>query len=131
MKSKQVLLVDDNQEFLRAAARFILCGVPGFSLTGTATSGAQAIEIVAAHHPDLVLMDLAMPGMNGFEATRRIKQENDAPQVIIATLRDYPTYRVLAKDAGADGFLLKGDFVTELPRLINSLFATIARTGTK
>ena len=131
MKSRQVLLVDDSQECLRAAERFLLGGVPGFGLAGKATSGAQAIEMVAALHPDLVLMDLAMPGMNGLEATRRIKQEHAAPKVIIVTLHNEPTYRVMAKDAGADGFLLKGDLVTELPRLVCLLFEAADRTGMK
>ena len=131
MKSRRVLLVDDSQVFLKAAERFLLHGVPGFELAGKATSGEQAITMVAALRPDLVLMDLAMPGMNGLEATRRIKQQHDAPKVLIVTLHDESTYRVLAKDAGADGFLLKENFVTELPGLVTSLFETTAWAGSK
>lgn len=131
IKTRRVLLVDDSQAFLRAAERFLLlCGVPGFELAGKTTTGAQAIEMVDAEHPDLVLMDLAMPGLNGLEAARRIKQRPHAPKVIIVTLRNEPEFRALARDAGADGFLLKEDFVTGLPRLVSALFETAERTGT-
>src|ERR1035437_6060397 len=121
MKLKQVLLVDDNQDFLKAAKRF-LRAVPGLELVGEATSGDQAVELTAALHPDLVLMDFAMPGMNGPAATRRIKQQPNAPKVIILTLHSRPEFRALAKDAGADGFLQKEDLVVELPPLLASLF---------
>jgi CheY-like chemotaxis protein len=84
MKPKRVLLVDDNQDFLKAAKRFLRT-VPGLELVGQATSGEQALELTAALHPDLVLMDFAMPGMNGPAATLRIKQQPNAPKVIILT----------------------------------------------
>ena len=121
MKPKRVLLVDDNEDFLKAAKRF-LRAVPGLELVGEATSGEQALELSAALHPDLVLMDFAMPGMNGPAATHRIKQQPNAPLVVIVTLHTHPAYRALAKGAGADGFLLKEELVVELPRRLASLF---------
>ena len=130
MKSKRVVLVDDHEAFLKAATCF-LHGIPGLELVGRATCGEEAVEIVATLHPDLVLMDFAMPGMNGVEATRRIKRQHDAPKVIIVTLHQESSYGALAKDAGADGFIQKENFVDELPRLATLLFETAGREKTK
>src|ERR1035437_11008033 len=121
MKLKQVLLVDDNQDFLKAAKRF-LRAVPGLELVGEATSGEQAVELSTALHPDLVLMDFAMPGMNGLAATLRIKQQPNVPKVVIVTLHTHSAIRALANEAGADGLPQKEDLVNELPRLLASLF---------
>lgn len=121
MKPKQVLLVDDNQTFLKAAMHFLRT-LPELKLVGEATSGEQALELTAALHPDLVLMDIKMPGMNGFEATHLIKQQPDAPKVIVLTMNGGSEFGARAKEAGADGFLLKENLVVELPRLIASLF---------
>ena len=120
-KPKRVLLVDDNQDFLKAAKRFLRT-VPGLELVGEATSAKQAVELSAALQPDLVLMDVAMPGMNGLAATRRIKQQPNAPKVIMLTLHTQSAFGALANEAGADGFLQKENLVVELPRLLASLF---------
>jgi DNA-binding NarL/FixJ family response regulator len=130
MKPKRVLLVDDNQDFLKAAKRF-LRAVPGLELAGEATSGEQAIELSAALQPDLVLMDFAMPGMNGLAATLRIKQQPNAPKVIMVTLHTHAALRALANEAGADGFLQKEDLVLELPRLLAPLFPAGTPPGEK
>jgi DNA-binding NarL/FixJ family response regulator len=129
MKPKRVLLVDDNQDFMKAAKRF-LRAVPGLELVGKATSGEQAVELSAALHPDLVLMDFAMPGgMNGLAATLRIKQQPNAPKVILVTLHTHSAFRALANEAGADGWLQKEDLVVELPRLLASLFPAGTSSG--
>ena len=121
MKRVRVLLVDDSRVFLRAA-QSLLDNVPGFKVVGQATSGEKAIPMVAAVRPDLVLMDIHMQPMNVLETTRRIKRQHDAPKVIIVTLHNEPEYRVLAREAGADGFISKNDLAVELPRLVASLF---------
>lgn len=122
MKPKRVLLVDDNQNFLKAANSFLRT-VPMLELVGEASSGEQAIELSAALQPDLVLIDFAMPGMDGLAATRRIKQQPNAPKVIVVTLDTHLALRAMAKKAGADGFLQKENIVDELPRLLATLFA--------
>lgn len=127
---KRVLLVDDNQDFLKAAKRF-LRAVPGLELVGEATSGEQAVELSTALQPDLVLMDFAMPGMNGLTATLQIKQQPNAPKVIMVTLHTHAALRALAKEAGADGLLQKEDLVVELPRLLASLFPVEMPLGEK
>jgi DNA-binding NarL/FixJ family response regulator len=71
--------------------------------------------------PDLVLMDVAMPNMNGLEATRRIKTQADAPHVVILTLHDTPEYRAAAEAVGADNFVSKAEFNAQMLPLIRTL----------
>lgn len=73
--------------------------------------------------PNLVLMDLAMPRMNGLEATRHIKAQPSAPYVVILTLNDSSEYRLASEAVGADGFVTKSEIGTTLLPLIDSLFA--------
>jgi DNA-binding NarL/FixJ family response regulator len=98
-------------------------------IVGRALSGRDALEQVALLHPDLVLMDLAMPEMNGLEAARRIKVQPDAPRVVILTLYDNPEYHAVAGAVGADGFVAKSEFGTQLLPLIHKLFANPPRDG--
>jgi DNA-binding NarL/FixJ family response regulator len=123
-----VLLVDDNPEFLETAARFLSVGAH-IEIVGRALSGRDALEQVALLHPDLVLMDLVMPEMNGLETTRHIKAQPGAPRVVILTLRDNPEYRVVAEAVGADGFVAKSEFGTQLLPLIHKLFTNPPRDG--
>jgi DNA-binding NarL/FixJ family response regulator len=113
----QVYLVDDNPEFLRAAAHFLATD-PGIEIVGQALSSRHALANLTRLEPDLVLMDLAMPEMDGVEATRHIKKQAHAPRVIILTLYDNPEYRSQARAAGADGFVAKAEFGERLLPLI-------------
>jgi DNA-binding NarL/FixJ family response regulator len=117
-----ILLVDDNPGFIKVAARF-LSAEPRIKIVGQALSSHDALEQVALLHPDLVLMDVAMPEMSGLEATRHIKLQPGAPRVVILTLHDYPAYRAEARAVGADGFITKSEFGKQLLPLIYELFA--------
>lgn len=117
----RLLLVDDSPDFLASATDF-LCTRPQLQLVGPAASGAEALDLVARIPVDLVLLDLNLRGLNGFETARRLKARPDAPKIIIVTLQDAPEYRHLALAAGADGFIAKGEFTTALLPLIASLF---------
>jgi len=121
MELIRTLLVDDSAEFLDAAGRF-LSSDPIIEIVGSALSGKEAIEQVASLNPDLVLMDLAMPGINGLETTRRIKADPEAPRIIILTLHDNPEYRAASESVDADGFIAKSDFGSELLPLIRLIF---------
>ncbi len=122
MSPIRILLVDDSPAFLDSAAAY-LDGQPDLRVVGRAFSGQAALEQVAALRPDLVLMDIAMPGLNGLEATQQIKAQPNAPAVIILTLHDNPEYRRAAANAQADGFVTKSDFGVQLLPAIRSLFA--------
>jgi CheY-like chemotaxis protein len=91
-------------------------------VVGAARSGQDALYYVEKVHPDLVLMDLVMPEMNGLEATQRIKAQPGAPYVIIVTLYGNSEYRAAAIRAGADGLVAKSTFETQLQSMIQSLF---------
>jgi DNA-binding NarL/FixJ family response regulator len=100
----KVLVVDD-QEMVRQGLRLIL-ELAGLEVVGEAGDGAQAVDAVAEHHPDVVLMDLRMPVMDGIEATRRITGSH-AARVIVLTTFDLDENVVAALRVGAAGFLLK------------------------
>ena len=130
MTNLHTLVVDDSFEFLVAAVRSL---APHFEVVDIAFSGYGAIEQINRSPPDVVLLDLVMPTMNGLETTRKIKMRPNAPSVIIITLYDTPQYREAAEAAGADGFLRKSDVGTKLLPMIQELFpgrvATAASAG--
>lgn len=117
----KILLVDDNQSFLKAATAF-LTGLDGVNVVGGATSAAEGLARASASVPDLVLMDAVMPGMNGFDAVNQLKQTASTSKAVILTLHNNDAYRAVAASVGADGFIPKDDFVTELPPLLDVLF---------
>jgi DNA-binding NarL/FixJ family response regulator len=122
MAALRILLVDDSAEFLESAARFLTMRAD-MNLVGSASSGHDAIARALELKPDLVLIDLAMPGMNGLEATRLLKAHSDAPRVVIMTLYDNNEYREAAREAAADGFIAKSAIGSQLFPMIASLFA--------
>jgi DNA-binding NarL/FixJ family response regulator len=127
----RVLLVDDSSEFLRHAGAFIL-EIPGVELAGWAYLGREALDLVVTLDVDLLIVDIALPGMNGLDVARRVKAMPDPPRVILVTLYDDPEYRRAAEEAGADGYITKKDLVAQLPALIEELFpgeSDLARTG--
>ena len=117
----RMLLVDDSPGFIKSAAGF-LAVESSLEIVGTARSGEEALQQVDRLHPDVVLMDIAMPGMGGLEATRRLKGRSDAPCIIVLTLHDTPEYRTRAATEGADGFIAKSDFGAQLLPLIHEVF---------
>jgi DNA-binding NarL/FixJ family response regulator len=119
----RILLVDDNRDFLGSAVNFLAVD-PRLKIVGTVTSGREALELTPGLQPDLVLMDLAMPEMNGLEATRRLKARSTALRVVIVTGNDHQEYRNAANAAGADGFLAKSDFGRRAADLIHTLCPT-------
>ncbi len=117
----RVLIVDDSAHFLEVEKRF-LAMQPELTIVGSATSGEAAISETDHLHPDLILMDLTMPGMNGLQATREIKNQPNAPRIIIVTLHDQNAYRTMSETVGADGFITKDNFGEPLINMIHALF---------
>ncbi|PPK93404.1 DNA-binding NarL/FixJ family response regulator [Kineococcus xinjiangensis] len=102
----RVLLVDD-QPLLRTGFAMVLGSEPDLEVVGEAADGAVALSQVEALRPDVVLMDIRMPRMDGIEATRRLTARGDGPRVLVLTTFDHDEYVVEALRAGASGFLLK------------------------
>ncbi len=120
----RIMIVDDNFEFLRSAARFLATD-PRILVVGLALSGSEALLQVTRLRPDLVLMDIAMPQINGLEVTRSLKSRFNAPHIVILTHYDTIDYRNAAAAAGADGFIPKSEFGAEVLPLIHSLLGTL------
>jgi DNA-binding NarL/FixJ family response regulator len=108
-----ILIVDDNSR-LRALIRRITTQKPALQVVGEAEDGAEAIRLVHLLRPDIVLMDLVMPQVNGLEAMRQIKVEHPETKVIIMTVHTEDAYRRTAEANGADAFLLKMTLMTTL-----------------
>src|SRR2546425_13237403 len=108
-----ILIVDDNAQ-LRMLLRGIAAQEPDCHVVGEVKDGEEAMRLVQALRPDIVLLDLAMPRVNGLESLRRIKAERPATTVIIVTVHAEDAYRQAAADSGADAFLLKKALVTVL-----------------
>src|SRR5271169_575858 len=100
------VVIADDQALLRAGFRKLLDAEPGFSVVGEAADGVEAVNAVRKLRPQVVLMDIRMPNLNGLEATRLITRETDT-QVLILTTYDLDEYVFDALRAGASGFLLK------------------------
>jgi len=118
IRAVRTLIADDSPWMLKTLSQILtLEGI--FTLVASATDGSQAVRYASAIEPELVLMDIDMPHLNGIEATRYIKQFKDPPVVIIVTSDDTPNSRALAKRAGADAFVTKcGDIHAQLKTIL-------------
>ncbi|MFO0953775.1 MAG: response regulator transcription factor [Isosphaeraceae bacterium] len=116
----RVLLVDDSP-LIHEAVGTLLSVAPGVEVVGHGFSGEDGLRLSAELRPDVVVMDLAMPGMNGLEAARRLTARQGGPAVVIISVHDDLGYRDAAVDAGARAFLAKSDLAVELPSLLGRL----------
>jgi DNA-binding NarL/FixJ family response regulator len=101
------LLIVDDQEMVRTGFRLIFGATDGLEVVGEAANGIEAIAAVETARPDVVLMDIRMPEMDGIEATRHITAHQNGPKVVILTTFDLDEYVYDALRAGASGFMLK------------------------
>ena len=128
MTDLRVVLADD-QQLVRAGFRMILDAEPGFEVVGEAADGLAAVNLVTREEPDVVLMDVRMPHLDGIEATRQISASGVATRVLVVTTFDVDEYVARAVRAGASGFLLKDTPPEELLRaIVSSASGTLART---
>lgn len=105
----RVLIVDDQLPF-REASRMVVDMTDGFEVVGEAENGQRAIELVSELRPDLVLMDVQMPGIDGIETTRRISATPDPPAIVVMSTHESGDYVGMAVAAGAVGFVPKSQF---------------------
>ena len=115
----RVLITDDSIR-VRHDLRLLLELSGEMEIIAEASSGLEAVQLAAALSPDVVIMDLEMPGMDGFEATRQIKSRQLAPRVIILSVYAGPEEMELARAAGADSFVTKG---ASYEILVNTILA--------
>jgi DNA-binding NarL/FixJ family response regulator len=120
--STRILIVDD-QRLMREGLRTLLELEPDFAVAGEAGDGAAALEVYEASTPDIVLMDIRMPGMDGVEATRRLRARHPGARVIILTTFDDEAYVFEGLRAGAQGYLLKDLSGDELATAIRTVMA--------
>jgi DNA-binding NarL/FixJ family response regulator len=129
----RVMLVDD-QAMVRAGFRMIVESDPDFSVVGDAADGYEAIELAKRCKPDVVLMDVRMPRLDGIEATAAITAITDAPRVLMLTTFDLEEYVYAALRAGASGFMLKdapAEHLLEAIRVIHRGDALLAPSITR
>ncbi len=133
MSKIRLLLVDDH-EIVRAGLRMLFLAEPDMTIVGEAGSGLAAIQAVADLRPDVVLMDVAMPGMSGIEATRRIKESSPETAILALTMYEDEQYFFEMLNAGASGYIPKraapDDLVSAI-RVVSQgnvfLYASLAR----
>lgn len=101
------LLIADDQALVRGALGALLELEPDLTVVGLASDGAEALRLAEALRPDVCLMDIQMPGMDGVEATRRVREASPTTQILIVTTFARPGYLRSALDAGASGFIVK------------------------
>jgi DNA-binding NarL/FixJ family response regulator len=112
------ILIADDQELVRTGFRVVLDAEPDLEVVGEAADGLAALEAAETLRPDVVLMDIRMPNLDGIEATRRLAAGNGAPRILILTTFDLDDYVYEALRAGASGFLLKDARVEELQQAV-------------
>lgn len=115
----RTLLVDDNEAFL-VLARHLLATVPEIEIVGFGHDGYDAVRMAEELRPDLILMDLSMPGMGGLQATRLIKAQDAPPAILIASHYDDAEHREYTAQAGADGFISKQDYEQRVAEFVRA-----------
>jgi DNA-binding NarL/FixJ family response regulator len=119
-KSIRVLLADDHT-LVRAGVRALLEKLPGVEVVGEASDGREVIDLIKTQQPDVVLMDVSMPGLNGLQALARITRDYPQVRVIILSMHHNDEYVLQALKSGASGYLLKRAATAELPVALKSV----------
>jgi DNA-binding NarL/FixJ family response regulator len=116
----RVLLADDHT-IVRTGIRHVLEGEPGFEVVGEASNGDQTFDLVTKLRPDVVVLDISMPGQSGLQVAARLRAVSSPPRVLILSMHDNAEYVLESVRAGAHGYLLKDTAATELRTAIRAL----------
>ena len=120
MKNARLLIVDDHEIF-RRGLRALLEPSAEWQICGEAVDGIDAVEQCKTLRPDIVVLDVSMPRLNGLEAARLIRKEKPGPQIVIITQHDSPQIRTAAMEAGARAFVTKSAVANELVSALRGL----------
>jgi DNA-binding NarL/FixJ family response regulator len=124
MKNVRLLIVDDHEIF-RRGLRALLEPSSEWQICGEAVDGVDAVEQCKSLRPDIVVLDVSMPRLNGLEAARLIRKEKPEPQIVIITQHDSPQIRSAALEAGARAFVTKSAVGSELVSAIRNLIQNL------
>ena len=113
----RILLADDHL-LVRSGVRALLAAVPGMQVVAEAADGEEALTLAELHKPDIAVLDIAMKGMNGLEAARRLQQSHPKMKMLMLSMYSSEEYVMQALNAGANGYLLKDSASDELERAI-------------
>jgi DNA-binding NarL/FixJ family response regulator len=117
----RILLVDDHEIVREGIRRLLTRSRPEWEICGEATTGKQAIESVQKLKPDVVILDITMPGMSGLEAATHIRKVNPASQILIFTMHDSNRLKTEIREAGAQGYVQKSQAARDLVVAVESL----------
>ncbi len=120
MRAVQILLADDH-EVVRKGLRALLESQPGWKVIAEATDGREAVEKARDFHPDVAIVDIAMPSLNGLEATRQIVKKAPRTRVLVLTMHDTNQLIQQVVKAGARGYVLKSDVASDLVSAVDAL----------
>jgi len=116
----RIVLADDHN-IIRSGLRLLLERQPDFKVVAEAEDGRQAVQLVARHHPDVVVLDIGMPQLNGIEATRQIVAQESHPNVVILSMHSDESYVLRALKAGARAYILKNAAEADLIRAVRAV----------
>ncbi len=129
MKPYRIVLADDHA-LMRAGIKQLVDGQPGLNVTGEAANGTELLRILRQDTPDLVILDISMPGLGGIEVARTIQDRHPDVAVLILSMHKRKEYLRMALAAGAKGYLLKENTAGELIRAIQTVLKLIAEGHT-
>ncbi len=121
MPEKIRIIIADDHTIFRSGLKLLLSSEPAFEVIAEAEDGAQAIELTSQLQPDVLLMDIGMPGINGYEATKEITASNPDVRILVLTMHRSEEYFFKMLDAGASGYVLKGAETEELIHAVQTV----------
>ena len=119
-ESLRIVIVDDNDEFRSELSQYIK-HQPRVKIVGEGKDGREAMSLAQTLRPDVILLDISMPGISGIEAAKKIKELSPFSKIIFITIHEEKTYHTLASMIGVDGFICKSNLKQELPSILKTM----------